>query len=193
MHYASRRTTFRSASFKTYFEGKFVQTHNASCARPDFWRITRRTTNVCPSWLRRIMRLLVQKRPIFSYHILLRWDSLLRLFYDTYRDISPRWYHPIPFLLSHHSKKLSCLVCFVCCYFPGATINLYKKRCTGLAVVKGSNPVQVFFFFFRLSFRNCKSCVYNYDDLLSYNSFTPQFTYFRTFITSKVSYLRSNV
>lgn len=24
--------------------------------------------------------------------------------------------------------------------------------------------------FFRLSFRNCKSCVYNYDDLLSYNS-----------------------
>ena len=32
-HYASRRTSFRSASFKTYFEGKFVQTHNGSCAR----------------------------------------------------------------------------------------------------------------------------------------------------------------
>ena len=32
-HYASRRATFRSASFKTYFEEKFVQTHNASCAR----------------------------------------------------------------------------------------------------------------------------------------------------------------
>ena len=47
-------------------------------------------------------------------------------------------------------------------------------------------------FFFRLSFRNCKSCVYNCDDLLSYNSFTPQFTYFHTFITSKVSYLLSN-
>ena len=31
-HYASRRTTFPSASFKTYFKGKFVQTHNASCA-----------------------------------------------------------------------------------------------------------------------------------------------------------------
>ena len=31
-HYASRRATFRSASYKTYFEGKFVQTHNASCA-----------------------------------------------------------------------------------------------------------------------------------------------------------------
>ena len=28
MHYASGRTTFRSAPFKTYFEGKFVQTHN---------------------------------------------------------------------------------------------------------------------------------------------------------------------
>ena len=48
-------------------------------------------------------------------------------------------------------------------------------------------------FFFRLSFRNCKSCVYNCDDLLSYNSFTPQFTYFHSFITSKVSYLPSNV
>ena len=32
-HYVSRRTTFRNTSFKTYFEGKFVQTHNASCAR----------------------------------------------------------------------------------------------------------------------------------------------------------------
>ena len=32
-HYASRRTTFRSVSFKTHFEGKFVQTHNASYAR----------------------------------------------------------------------------------------------------------------------------------------------------------------
>ena len=48
MHYASRRTTFRSASFKTYFEGKFVQAHNASCARPDFRRITRRTIKCFP-------------------------------------------------------------------------------------------------------------------------------------------------
>ena len=32
-HYASRRTTFRSASFRTYFEGKFVQTYNAACVR----------------------------------------------------------------------------------------------------------------------------------------------------------------
>ena len=34
--------------------------------------------------------------------------------------------------------------------------------------VKGSNPVQAWIFF-RLSFRNCKSCVYNYDDLPSYS------------------------
>ena len=33
---------------------------------------------------------------------------------------------------------------------------------------KGSNPVQAGIFF-RLSFRNCKSCVYNYDDLPSYS------------------------
>ena len=32
-HYASRRTTFRSASSKRHFEEKFVQTHNSSCAR----------------------------------------------------------------------------------------------------------------------------------------------------------------
>ena len=29
-HYASRRTTFRSASFNTYFKGKFVQKHNCA-------------------------------------------------------------------------------------------------------------------------------------------------------------------
>ena len=34
--------------------------------------------------------------------------------------------------------------------------------------VKGSNPVQAWIFF-RLSFRNFKSCVYNYDDLPSYS------------------------
>ena len=43
------------------------------------------------------------------------------------------------------------------------------ERCSGIAEVKGSNPVQAWIFF-RLSFRNCKSCVYNCDDLLSYNS-----------------------
>ena len=34
--------------------------------------------------------------------------------------------------------------------------------------VKGSNPVQAWIFF-SLSFRNCKSCVYNCDDLPSYS------------------------
>ena len=29
----------------------------------------------------------------------------------------------------------------------------------------------------KLSFSNCKSCMYNCDDLHSYNHFTPQFTY----------------
>ena len=48
-------------------------------------------------------------------------------------------------------------------------------------------------YYYYYYFRNCKSCVYNCDDLLSYNSFNPQFTYFHTFITLKVSYLRSNV
>ena len=43
------------------------------------------------------------------------------------------------------------------------------ERCTGIAEVKGSNPVQAWFFF-RFSFRNCKSCVFNCDDLHSYNS-----------------------
>ena len=40
---------------------------------------------------------------------------------------------------------------------------LYQLNCTGIAEVKGSNPVQAGIFF-RLSFRNCKSCVYNYRD-----------------------------
>ena len=35
--------------------------------------------------------------------------------------------------------------------------------------VKGPNPVQAWIFF-RLSFRNCISCVYNGDDLPSNNS-----------------------
>ena len=37
----------------------------------------------------------------------------------------------------------------------------WSERCTGVAEVKGSNPVQAW-----LSFRNWKSCVYNCDDLL---------------------------
>ena len=40
------------------------------------------------------------------------------------------------------------------------------ESCTGIVEVKGSNPVQAGIF----PFRNCKSCVYSCDDLLSYNS-----------------------
>ena len=43
------------------------------------------------------------------------------------------------------------------------------ERCTGIAKAKGSSLVQAWIFF-RLSFRNCKSCVYNCNDLLSYNT-----------------------
>ena len=43
------------------------------------------------------------------------------------------------------------------------------ERCTGITKAKGSSLVQAWIFF-RLSFRNCKSCVYNCNDLLSYNT-----------------------
>ena len=42
------------------------------------------------------------------------------------------------------------------------------ERCTGIAEVKGSNPVQAWIFF-RLSFRKRKSCFYNCDDHPSFN------------------------
>ena len=42
--------------------------------------------------------------------------------------------------------------------------------------------------FFRLSFRNCKTCVYNSDDLLSYNSSTRSLHNYMTFIYSKLQY-----
>ena len=40
------------------------------------------------------------------------------------------------------------------------------ERCTGIAEVKGLNPVQAWIFF-RLCLCNCISCVYNCNDLLS--------------------------
>ena len=46
--------------------------------------------------------------------------------------------------------------------------------CTGIAEVKGSNPVQALIFF-RLSFCNCISCVYNCDDLPLNNSINDKF------------------
>ena len=57
---------------------------------------------------------------------------------------------------------------------PVGLLAQLVERCTGIAEVKGVNPVQASISFFRLSFRNCKSCVYNCDDHLF---FTPQFTY----------------
>jgi len=46
------------------------------------------------------------------------------------------------------------------------TLSLGAPGCTGIAEVNGSNPVQAWIFF-RLSFRNFISCVYNCDDLSS--------------------------
>ena len=55
---------------------------------------------------------------------------------------------------------------------PAGLLVQMVERCTGIAEVKGPNPVQarIFFFFFTPCFRNFKSCVYNCDNLLSYNS-----------------------
>ena len=53
---------------------------------------------------------------------------------------------------------------------PAGLLVQLVERCTCIAEVKGSNPVQARKFFFTSSFRNFKSCVYNWDNLLSYNS-----------------------
>ena len=49
-------------------------------------------------------------------------------------------------------------------------VMMWYERCTGIVEVKGSNTVQAWFIF-RLSFHNCKSCVYTCDDLPSYKTF----------------------
>ena len=46
---------------------------------------------------------------------------------------------------------------------PVGLIAQLLEHCTGIAEVMGSNPVQAWIFF-RLSFRNYLSCVYNCDD-----------------------------
>ena len=46
---------------------------------------------------------------------------------------------------------------------PVGLIAQLVERCTGIVEVMGSNPVQAWIFF-RLSFRNYLSCVYNCDD-----------------------------
>ena len=47
---------------------------------------------------------------------------------------------------------------------PDGLMAQLVERCTGIAEVMGSNPVQAWIFF-RLNFRNCLSCVNNCDDL----------------------------
>ena len=67
--------------------------------------------------------------------------------------------------------------------------------CTGIAEVKGSNPIQAWIFF-RLSFCNCKSCVYNCYDLLSYKASLRSshiwFSYNHNFIMNDLSLLIFN-
>ena len=53
------------------------------------------------------------------------------------------------------------------------------ERCNGIAEVKGSNHVQAWIFF-RISFRNCKSCVYNCDDYPSFNTKLSETTIFHS-------------
>ena len=52
---------------------------------------------------------------------------------------------------------------------PVGLLASLVEPCTGITEVKGSNPVQAWLFF-RLSFCNCKNCVYNCDDLSSINA-----------------------
>ena len=47
---------------------------------------------------------------------------------------------------------------------PVGLIAQLVDHCTGIVEVMGSNPVQACGIFFRLSFRNCFSCVKNCDD-----------------------------
>ena len=42
--------------------------------------------------------------------------------------------------------------------------------CTSITEVKGLNPIHAWIFFSGSLFRNCESCVYNCEDLLSYNN-----------------------
>ena len=51
------------------------------------------------------------------------------------------------------------------------------ERCTWYRRVQGFESCTSLNFF-RLSFRNCKSCVYNCDDLLSYNNSSPRICHY---------------
>ena len=63
--------------------------------------------------------------------------------------------------------KLVFIYFFVPCLLRDSENEELLERYTCITEVKGSNSVQAWMFF-RLSFCNCKSCVYNCD-LLSYN------------------------
>ena len=64
--------------------------------------------------------------------------------------------------------KIICVNCGVNDLLPVGLLAQLVERHTSIAEVKGLNPIQASIFF-RLSFRNCKSCISNCDDLLSYN------------------------
>ena len=53
----------------------------------------------------------------------------------------------------------------------------WLKRCTGIAEVRVRSLASLNFF--RLSFRNCISCLYNCDDLLCIYFFILQFKYMK--------------
>ena len=76
---------------------------------------------------------------------------------------------------------------------PAGLLVQLVERCTCIAEVKGSNLVQARKFFFTPSFRNFKSCVYNWDNLLSYNSSLRSshvlFSYIHNLILSHCCYI----
>ena len=76
---------------------------------------------------------------------------------------------------------------------PAGLLVQLVERCPGIAEVKGSNPVQARKCFFTPCFRNFKSCVYNCDNLLSYN-YSPHSSHicFHIFITSFLWLLNQN-
>ena len=69
--------------------------------------------------------------------------------------------------------------------------NLCSCEKKAITEVKGSNPVQAWIFF-RLSFRNCISCVYNCNDLPSNNSSLRRshigFSYVHNFSIEQIKY-----
>ena len=64
----------------------------------------------------------------------------------------------------------------------GAALHRYRRS-------KGSNPVQAWIFFLRLSFRNCKSCVYR-GPKVSFRDFTTRIPVpYRILLSSFISHM----